>query len=84
MKIKFFILIPFLLVFNFSVLAHHNEFDSFINNNAELIIKSSSKTVDTVLNNIQKFESPLVSNFLELWKLKNLYFIKETRKIKIF
>ena len=81
MKIKFFILIPFLLVFNFSVLAHHNEFDSFINNNAELIIKSSSKTVDTVLNNIQKFESPLVSNFLELWKLKNLYFIKETRKI---
>lgn len=81
MKIKFFIFIPFLLVFNFSVLAHHNEFDSFINNNAELIIKSSSKTVDTVLNNIQKFESPLVSNFLELWKLKNLYFIKENRKI---
>ena len=46
---------------------------SFINENSQYIIKSSSKTVDNILKKVDDFNEEAVAQFLTLWKNKKLY-----------
>ena len=74
-----FLLIFFLLI-SFSV--HSNTtIQEFINSNYKLISKSSSKTVDPVLNDIKIFNQDDVKKFLILWKSKELSIIKDSNLI---
>ena len=74
-----FLLIFFLLI-SFSV--HSNTtIQEFINSNYKLISKSSSKTVDPVLNDIKNFNQDDVKKFLILWKSKELSIIKDSNLI---
>ena len=74
-----FLLIFFLLI-SFSV--HSNTtIQEFINSNYKLISKSSSKTVDPVLNDIKIFNQDDVKKFLILWKSKELSLIKDSNLI---
>ena len=74
-----FLLIFFLLI-SFSV--HSNTtIQEFINSNYKLISKSSSKTVDRVLNYIKIFNQDDVKKFLILWKSKELSIIKDSNLI---
>jgi urea transport system permease protein len=54
------------------------EFSDLLSRNAELIRKSSSKTIDPVLNEIQNFGGQQAVRFLTKWKDKKIFFIKET------
>ncbi len=54
---------------------------NFINDNSSLIIKSSSKTVDKILKNLDGYEGEAVTRFLTLWKEKKLNYEKKTKKI---
>ena len=74
-----FLLIFFLLI-SFSV--HSNTtIQEFINSNYKLISKSSSKTVDPVLNDIKIYNQDDVKKFLILWKSKELSIIKDSNLI---
>ncbi|MDC3178400.1 urea ABC transporter permease subunit UrtB [Pelagibacteraceae bacterium] len=74
-----FLLIFFLLI-SFSV--HSNTtIQEFINSNYKLISKSSSKTVDPVLNDIKIYNQDDVKKFLILWKSKELSIIKDSNII---
>ncbi len=78
MKYIFFILFYFLSSYPaFSDI----KLSSFIFENSKIIIKSSSKTVDRILSNIDEFNDESVSKFLSLWKDKKLYYIKKTKEI---
>ncbi len=77
---KYFLIILFsLLSFN-SAFSEEN-FDNFLFKNSKLIINSSSKTVGTFLEKINVYDQNTVSRFLNLWKNKKLFYIKETKKI---
>ena len=52
---------------------------SFINENSQYIIKSSSKTVDNILKKVDDFNEEAVAQFLTLWKNKKLYYIKNPK-----
>ena len=54
------------------------EFSDLLARNAQLIRKSSSKTIDPVLNEIQTFGGQQAIRFLTKWKDKEVFFIKET------
>ena len=54
---------------------------SFINENSNYIIKSSSKTVDNILKKVDDFNEEAVAQFLTLWKNKKLYYIKKSKNI---
>ena len=54
---------------------------SFINENSQYIIKSSSKTVDNILKKVDDFNEEAVAQFLTLWKNKKLYYIKKSKNI---
>ena len=54
---------------------------SFINENSQYIIKSSSKTVDNILKKVDDFNEEAVAQFLTLWKNKKLYYIKKSKYI---
>ena len=81
MKIKFYIIFLYVFFINLPAVAHHDEFNIFLIENSENIIKSSAKTVDSILRDIQSFDDEIVSRFLELWKSKSLYYIKDTKKV---
>ena len=49
----------------------------FIDENSKYVIKSSSKTVDIILEKIDDFNEKPVTQFLILWKNKELYYIKK-------
>ena len=53
----------------------------FINENSKYVIKSSSKTVDIILKKVDDFNEEAVTQFLILWKNKELYYIKKSKKI---
>ena len=74
-----FLLIFFLLI-SFSVQSN-TTIQEFINSNYKLISKSSSKTVDPVLNDIKIFNQDDVKKFLILWKSKELSIIKDSNLI---
>ena len=81
MKIKFYIIFLYAFFINLPAVAHHDEFNIFLIENSENIIKSSAKTVDSILRDIQSFDDEIVSRFLELWKSKSLYYIKDTKQV---
>ena len=81
MKIKFYIIFLYVFFINLPAVAHHDEFNIFLIENSENIIKSSAKTVDSILRDIQSFDDEIVSRFLELWKSKSLYYIKDTKQV---
>ena len=83
MKIKFYIIFLYVFFINLPAVAHHDEFNIFLIENSENIIKSSAKTVDSILRDIQSFDDEIVSRFLELWKSKSLYYIKDTKQVVI-
>ena len=83
MKIKFYIIFLYAFFINLPAVAHHDEFNIFLIENSENIIKSSAKTVDSILRDIQSFDDEIVSRFLELWKSKSLYYIKDTKQVVI-
>ena len=53
-----------------------DNFESFVAQKAKLIQKSSSKTVDPVLQEIQDIGGEIAAEFLQNWKDKKLYYIK--------
>ena len=83
MKIKFYIILLYAFFINLPAVAHHDEFNIFLIENSENIIKSSAKTVDPILRDIQSFDDEIVSRFLELWKSKSLFYIKDTKQVII-
>ena len=75
-----------LLIILFSLLSFNSafseeNFDKFLFKNSKLIINSSSKTVGTFLEKINVYDQNTVSRFLNLWKNKQLFYIKKTKKI---
>ena len=54
------------------------DFKEILQKNAKLIQKSSSKTVEPVLAEIQVHGTKLASDFLLSWKNKDLFFIKKS------
>ena len=54
------------------------DFKEILQKNAKLIQKSSSKTVEPVLAEIQVYGTKLASDFLLSWKNKDLFFIKKS------
>ena len=76
----------YLLIILFSLLSFNSafseeNFNNFLFKNSKLIINSSSKTVGTFLEKINVYDQNTVSRFLNLWKNKKLFYIKETKKI---
>ena len=76
----------YLLIILFSLLSFNSafseeNFDKFLFKNSKLIINSSSKTVGTFLEKINVYDQNTVSRFLNLWKNKQLFYIKKTKKI---
>ena len=59
------------------------EFEDLLNRNAPLIQKSSSKTIDPVLDEIQAYGGEDAARFLELWKNKKLFVLEETRELVV-
>ena len=53
-----------------------DNFESFLAQKAKLIQKSSSKTVDPVLQEIQDIGGEIAAEFLQNWKDKKLYYIR--------
>ena len=77
--LNFIIFLFFLLI---SINAYSNDtIQEFIENNHKLIAKSSSKTVDPILNDIKKYNQDDVKKFLILWKSKELSIIKDSNLI---
>ena len=48
--------------------------------NFNLIIKSSSKTIDPVITELLTNKPQNLESFLKIWKDKNLYFIKKSKQ----
>ena len=59
------------------------EFEDLLHRNAPLIQKSSSKTIDPVLDEIQAYGGEDAVRFLELWKNKKLFVLEETRELVV-
>ena len=79
------IIFAFILIFNLSLInsSQAKELDKVLSENFKLIIKSSSKTIEPVIDKLLKTESPKLEEFLQIWKEKKLYFVKKTKKIVI-
>ena len=58
-------------------------FEELLGRNAKLIQKSSSKTVDSVLDQIQEFGGQPAAEFMQNWKDKTLYFVKSDGRFVI-
>ena len=79
------IIFAFILIFNLSSInsSQAKELDKVLSENFKLIIKSSSKTIEPVIDKLLRTESPKLEEFLQIWKEKKLYFVKKTKKIVI-
>ena len=79
------IIFAFILIFNLSSInsSQAKELEKVLSENFKLIIKSSSKTIEPVIDKLLKTESPKLQEFLQIWKEKKLYFVKKTKKIVI-
>ena len=58
-------------------------FEDVLSRNAKLIQKSSSKTVDAVLAEIQEFGGQTAAEFMQNWKDKTLYYVKSDGRFVI-
>ena len=78
-KICFFVLI-------FSNPLHASEtknLEKVLNNNFKLIIKSSSRTIEPVIEDLLSTKSPNLEEFLKSWRNKELYYVKKSKLIAI-
>ena len=80
----FFRIIPKLLIilfFSNSALSSESEFEKVLTDNFKLITKSSSKTVEPVIEKLLNSNFSKVEEFLKFWKSKKLIFTKKTKVI---
>ena len=70
-----------ILFFSNSALSSELEFEKILTDNFKLITKSSSKTIDPVIEKLLKSNFSKVEDFLSLWKNKKLLFTKKTKII---
>ena len=82
---KFFLrIIPKLLIILFisnSALSSETDFEKVLTDNFKLITKSSSKTVEPVIEKLLNSNFSKVEEFLKFWKSKKLIFTKKTKII---
>ena len=82
---KFFLrIIPKLLIilfFSNSALSSESDFEKVLSDNFKLITKSSSKTVEPVIEKLLNSNFSKVEEFLKFWKSKKLIFTKKTKII---
>ena len=52
------------------------DFETLLEQNAKLIQKSSSKTIDPVLADMQAIGGPVAAEFMQNWKDKKLFYVK--------
>ena len=82
---KFFLrIIPKLLIilfFSNSALSSESDFEKVLTDNFKLITKSSSKTVEPVIEKLLSSNFSKVEEFLKFWKSKKLIFTKKTKII---
>ena len=74
------LLLPVFLIFSAPNISASplSSFEELLERNAKLIQKSSSKTVDPVLTEIQEFGGQMAAIFMQSWIEKKLYFVKDT------
>lgn len=77
---KLFCLLLFPLLLSFQSASASSPFEDFLSENAKLIQKSSSKTVDPILQEIQEIGGQIAAEFMQNWKDKNLYFVKSSNQ----
>ena len=74
------------LVLIFSNPLHASEFNNLekvLNNNFKLIVKSSSRTIEPVIEDLLNTKSTNLEEFLKSWKNKKLYYVKKSKLIAI-
>jgi urea transport system permease protein len=74
----------FVLIFSNPLHASEsNNLEKVLNNNFKLIIKSSSRTIEPVIEDLLSTKSPNLEEFLKSWKNKELYYVKKSKLIAI-
>lgn len=82
--LKLIFLLFVVLVFSYPLHASEsNNLEKVLNNNFKLIIKSSSRTIDPVIEDLLSTKSPNLEEFLKSWKNKELYYVKKSKLIAI-
>ena len=74
------ILFVFLMNNNILYASENKSLKEILFKNFNLIIKSSSKTIDPVITELLTNKPQNLENFLKIWKDKNLYFIKKSKQ----
>ena len=72
-----FIITLFFGAINNGYASQTDSIDNILINDFKLISKSSSKTIIPVINRILSTKSPKIELFFNLWKDKDLYFLKK-------
>ena len=76
--------LSFVLIFSNPLHAsEYNNLEKVLNNNFKLIIKSSSRTIEPVIEDLLSTKSPNLEEFLKSWKNKELYYVKKSKLIAI-
>jgi urea transport system permease protein len=82
--LKLIFLLFFVLIFSNALYASEsNNLEKVLNNNFKLIIKSSSRTIEPVIEDLLSTKSPNLEEFLKSWKNKELYYVKKSKLIAI-
>lgn len=82
--LKLIFLLFFVLIFSNPLHASEsNNLEKVLNNNFKLIIKSSSRTIEPVIEDLLSTKSPNLEEFLKSWKNKELYYVKKSKLIAI-
>jgi len=80
--LKFLFIITFFFgIFNNCYASQNDYFNKILIEDFKLISKSSSKTIEPVIDRLLSTKSPKIEQFLKLWKNKKLYFIKKNNVI---
>ena len=80
--LKFLFIITFFFeTFNNCYASQNDYFNKILIEDFKLISKSSSKTIEPVIDRLLSIKSPKIEQFLKLWKNKKLYFIKKNNVI---
>ena len=74
------ILFVFLMNNNILYASENKSLQEILFKNFNLIIKSSSKTIDPVITELLTNKPQNLESFLKIWKDKNLYFIKKSKQ----
>ena len=77
------LLLPLFVSFSAQPAFSSPAFEELLGRNAKLIQKSSSKTVDPLLAEIQDFGGKLAAEFMQNWKDKTLYYVKSDDRFVI-